>query len=84
MALSAGRGRAGTPPQRLEVSTEVTFDRVEGGWCIVSSALTVRGHVLGIDDATFRQAAETAKEGCPVSQTLKGSVALSVQATLER
>ena len=28
-------------------------------------------------------AAEAAKDGCPISQALKGNVALSVEATLE-
>jgi len=83
MALSAGLGRAGTPPRRIEVSASVTFDRVGGGWKVVSSALTVRGWVPGIDAAAFQQAAETAKDGCPVSQSLKNNVALSVEATLE-
>ena len=37
MALSGGLARAGTPPDRLEVSAEVTFDKVEAGWKVVSS-----------------------------------------------
>lgn len=82
MALSAGLARAGTPPQKLEVETTVTFDRQDAGWRVVSSALTVRGWVRGTDAARFRQAAEAAKEGCPISQALKGNVALSVEATL--
>ncbi len=83
MACSAGLGRAGTPPERLQVSATVTFDQVEGGWRVVSSALKVSGKVPGIDQAGFRQAAEAAKDGCPISQALKGNVALSVEATLE-
>jgi len=82
MALSAGLGRAGTPPQRLEVTAAVTFDRVDGGWRVTSSHLTVRGQVPGIDQERFRQAAEAAKDGCPISQALKNNVALSVEATL--
>lgn len=82
MALSAGLARGGTPPEKLEVSAEVTFDQVEGGWRVVSSALNVRGRVPGIDAEGFRKAAEAAKDGCPISQALKGNVALSVQATL--
>src|SRR5437660_5413127 len=45
MALSAGLGTAGSPPQSLEVSATVTFDRVGGGFTVVSSALEVRGKV---------------------------------------
>ena len=82
MALSFGLGNAGTPPDRLEVSAAVTFDQVDGGWKVVSSALTVRGTVPGLDDAGFKQAAEGAKENCPISQALKGNVALSVDASI--
>ena len=83
MALSFGLGQAGTPPEKLEVSAAVTFDNVEGGWKVTSSALTVRGRVPGVDASGFRQAAEEAKDGCPISQALKGNVALSVEATLD-
>ncbi|MCI0438443.1 MAG: OsmC family protein [Chloroflexi bacterium] len=82
MALSAGLGRAGTPPRQLEVSATVTFDRVGGGFKVVSSALRVRGQVPGLDAEGFKKAAEAAKDGCPVSQALKGNVELSVEATL--
>ena len=61
----------------------MTFDQVEGSWKVVSSALRLRGQVPGIDEAGFRQAAEAAKDGCPISGALKGNVALSVEAFLE-
>ncbi len=83
MALSFGLGNAGTPPDRLDVSAEVTFEQVDGGWKVVSSALTVRGTVPGLDDAGFKAAADGAKENCPISQALKGNVALSVDASLD-
>jgi len=83
MAFSADLGRAGTPPQRLEVSAEVTFDKLDAGWRVVSSALTVRGVVPGMSAGDFVAAAEKAKDGCPISQALKGNVALSVDAALE-
>jgi osmotically inducible protein OsmC len=83
MALSGALNTAGTPPERLDVSAEVTFDKVEAGWRVVSSALTVRGRVPGISEADFIAAAEGAKDGCPISQALKGNVALSIEASLE-
>ena len=82
MALAHTLSGAGTPPQRLDVSATVTFDQVGGGWRVVSSLLTVRGQVQGADGAAFQQAAEVAKDGCPISQALKGNVDLSVEATL--
>jgi lipoyl-dependent peroxiredoxin len=83
MALSGALARGGTPPDHLDVSATVTFDKTDAGWRVVSSALTVRGRVPGIDADGFRAAAEATRDGCPVSQALKGNVALSVEAALE-
>jgi osmotically inducible protein OsmC len=83
MALSGGLGRAGAKPESLDVSATVTFDRVGEGFKVVSSALEVRGRVPGIDPAKFQEAAEAAKNNCPISGALKGNVELSVKATLE-
>lgn len=83
MALSGSLARAGTPPERLDVTAEVTFDKLEAGWRVVSSALTVRGRVPGISAEDFAAAAEATRDGCPISQALIGNVALSVEATLE-
>jgi osmotically inducible protein OsmC len=82
MAFSGDLGRAGTPPDRLDVSADVTFDKVEAGWRVVSSHLTVRGVVPGISETDFVAGAEKARDGCPISQALMGNVALSVEATL--
>jgi lipoyl-dependent peroxiredoxin len=83
MALSAGLGRVGTPPDHLHVEAQVTFDKLEAGWSVVSSAITVLGYVPGASHEAFVSAAEAAKDGCPISRALAGNVALSVDATLE-
>ena len=83
MAFSGGLGRAGSPPEHLAVTAEVTFDKLEAGWRVVSSALTVRGRVPGMSNDDFVKLAEVARDGCPISQALKGNVALSVDAALE-
>ena len=82
MALSAGLAKAGTPPETLEVTSTVTFDKVGENWTVVSSALEVTGVVPGIDAAGFAKAAEGAKDGCPISRALKNNVKLSVKSTL--
>lgn len=83
MAFSNELGKAGSAPQQLDVQAEVTFDRVGGGFKVVSSRLTVRGRVAGLDAERFRSLAEQAKDGCPISRALAGNVELSVEATLE-
>jgi lipoyl-dependent peroxiredoxin len=84
MALSGGLASAGSPPESLEVSATVTFDKVGDGFKVVSSVLEVRGRVPNMEQAAFETAATAAKDGCPISQALKGNVDLSVKATLEK
>ena len=83
MAFSGGLARAGQPPEHLAVTAEVTFDKLEAGWRVVSSALTVRGRVPGMSNDEFVALAEVARDGCPISNAIKGNVALSVDAALE-
>jgi osmotically inducible protein OsmC len=82
MALSAGLAGAGTPPKRLETEATTTFDKVGDGFKFTSIRLAIRGEVEGIDENAFREAAEQAKENCPVSQALKGNVEVTLDASL--
>jgi osmotically inducible protein OsmC len=79
MAFSSGLAKAGTPAERLETSATVTFVPGTG---ITRSALTVRGAVPGLDEAAFRDAAETAKENCPVSKALAAVPEITLDAAL--
>ncbi len=79
MALSAGLAKSGTPAETLETSATVTFVPGEG---ITKVALSVRGTVPGIDEAAFREAAEGAKEGCPVSKALAAVPEITLDAGL--
>ena len=83
MALAAGLARQGTPPQRLETEATTSFDKVGEGFKLTSIRLTIRGEVEGIDGVAFLEAAEAAKENCPVSQALKGNVEISLDASLD-
>jgi osmotically inducible protein OsmC len=83
MAFSADLGRAGYTPEELHVEAEVTFNKLEGGWTVTKSALTVLGHVHGISHDEFERIAEGTRDGCPISRALAGNVQLSVDATLE-
>ena len=79
MALSAGLARAGTPPDELATSATVTFQPGEG---ITKIALTVEGNVPDLDEAAFVQAAENAKENCPVSKALASVPEITLDARL--
>lgn len=81
MALSAVLTKTGFPPRRIQTTAEVHFDKVGEGFKITSIHLRTRGDVPGIDEATFRGHAESAKRNCPVSQALTG-VEITVEASL--
>jgi lipoyl-dependent peroxiredoxin len=83
MACSNELAKAGTPPTSVSVRVAVTGDKLDTGWTVLSSAITVRGVVPGATPESFREAAEKARDGCPISKALKGNVELSVEATLE-
>jgi lipoyl-dependent peroxiredoxin len=82
MALAHGLAESGSPPQRLETQATATFEQVGDAFRMTTMRLTIRGQVDGVDQETFRQAAEGAKENCPVSQALKDNVDISVDAAL--
>ncbi len=79
MALSHGLAQAGTPPERLETSATVTFVPGTG---ITKIALIVRGSISGLDEDAFREAAEAAKTGCPVSKALAAVPEITLDASL--
>jgi osmotically inducible protein OsmC len=80
MALAHGLSEAGTPPQRIESEATATFDQTPDGFRMTTMRLTIRGQVDGLDEEAFRQAAEGAKENCPVSKALEGNVELTMDA----
>lgn len=83
MAVSNELAKAGTPPTRIAVTVAITADKLGAGWTVQSAAITVKGAAAGATEASFREAADKAKDGCPISRALKGNVELSVEATLE-
>ncbi len=76
MSLSSGLAKAGHPPTTLNTRAEVDFQPGEG---ITGIRLRVSGEVPGLDADGFREAAEAAKVGCPVSKALAAvPIALTV------
>jgi osmotically inducible protein OsmC len=76
MALSNELAKGGTPPSSLDVTAVVTFVPGTG---VTKSALRLTADVPGLDADGLREKAEAAKEGCPVSQALKGNVEITLE-----
>jgi osmotically inducible protein OsmC len=81
MALSKILGEAGFTAERLETQAEVTLDKVGEGFEITASHLILKARVPGASAEAFKELAEKAKAGCPVSKLLKAKI--SLDATLE-
>jgi osmotically inducible protein OsmC len=79
MALSSGLAKAGNPPDELNTSATITFQPGEG---ITKIVLTVEGSVPGLDENAFLEAAEAAKENCPVSKALAAVPEITLDARL--
>lgn len=82
MALSGVLEKAGTRPTRISTTARCTVEKVGDGFKITKVRLETRGEAPGIDQTQFAQAAEAAKEGCPVSGALRGNVLLELDARL--
>jgi osmotically inducible protein OsmC len=82
MALSHALAEDGHAPTRLDSSATATFDKTDAGFRMTKIQLQIEGEVDGIDEAAFREAAEGAKNNCPVSKALEGNVEISVDAKL--
>lgn len=82
MALAGALEREGTSPERITTTARCSIETVDGKPRITRMRLEVRGAVPGLSEAAFREAAEGAKDACPVSNALKDNVAFELDARL--
>jgi lipoyl-dependent peroxiredoxin len=82
MALSAGLEKEGFAPTQVETQAACTVEKVGEGFKITRMQLVVRATVPGIENEKFQAIAAATKEGCPVSQALRGNVQIDLEASL--
>ena len=83
MALSAGLGRSGFTPKRIQTTAKVHLIKAEDAFKIGKVELSTEAEVPEIDEKTFLEHAEGAKKNCPVSKALAG-VEIQLNARLVR
>lgn len=76
MAFSLILGEEKLTAEHMETKAEVTLDKVEGGFAITKSHLTLTAKIPGIDQAKFEELSGKAKAGCPVSKLLNAEITL--------
>ena len=79
MALSLILGEAGATPSIIETKAAVTLEKVDAGFEITASHLTVSARVPGMDAAKFTELANKAKAGCPVSKLMKAAITMDAK-----
>jgi lipoyl-dependent peroxiredoxin len=81
MALNATVGRKGGSIAKTDVTATVSADKGDAGIKITKSRLTVVAHGLtGIPKEQFAEVAKEAEGKCPVSNALRGSLAIELDA----
>ena len=70
MALSNGLAKAGFTPTRVDTTANVHLEKTDAGFGITKIELRTEAEVPGIDQAAFKEQADTAKANCPVSKAL--------------
>lgn len=81
MALNAYIGKKGGAIAKTDVTATVTADKGDAGITITTSKLSVTAHGLtGIPKEQFAEVAREAEGKCPVSNALRGSVKIEVDA----
>jgi osmotically inducible protein OsmC len=83
MALSLQLTQAGLTAESIETKSTVTLEKDGDGFTITACHLDVKAKIPGADKAAFEQAANGAKEGCPVSKLFKGNAKVTMNAELE-
>ncbi|MEO7414898.1 MAG: OsmC family peroxiredoxin [Opitutaceae bacterium] len=79
MAAAGILSDAGFPPDRLEVTAEITMENIPPtGWTIAASHLTLNAHVLHLSPEKFQVLAEQAK-ACAVTRVLNATVTLEAK-----
>jgi osmotically inducible protein OsmC len=70
MALSHALSQAGFTPRRVQTTAKVHLEKSADGFSIPRIDLVTEADVPNIEEAAFREQAESAKRNCPVSKLL--------------
>jgi lipoyl-dependent peroxiredoxin len=82
MVLTNTIGKQGGTAARVRVTATVTAEKSDAGLKVVSSNLKATVEALqGIDTAKLQELAAGAEKGCPISNAIRGTVSIAVEAT---
>lgn len=79
MALALELGQRKLTPENIETHAAVTLEQQNGDWAVTRIRLQTEARVPNAGRETFEQAANAAKEGCPVSKLLNAQITLDAK-----
>ena len=69
-------GEEGYTPESIDTEAAVTLEKQGEGFAVTAVHLTMRAVIPGIDETSFREIADKAKAGCPISKLLDADISL--------
>ncbi len=82
-SLATRLTKAGFPPDEIHTTAQVHLEKTEAGWTITRIHLATEVHAPGVEESSFLELADNAKQNCPISRAL-GNVEISLDARLTR
>lgn len=83
MAFAATLSRKGHQPQEIHTHATCVMEPAQpSGFKITTMRLEAKGKVEGLDQAAFQELAKEAEQACPVSNALRGSLKIELNASL--
>ena len=79
MALSGQLGQNELTADEIATTATVSLEQQNGGFAITKVHLDVTAKVPGADEATFLEAANGAKQNCPVSKLLNAEITMDAK-----
>ncbi len=79
MALSAQLEKNGFPADAIRTVAKVNLEQKDGGWAITRVDLDLNARVPNVTEDKFRELANAAKAGCPVSKLLNAEITLNAR-----
>ena len=82
-ALASTLKKKGFEPKKTDTNASCTVASKNGGYEITRMELHVRAEVPGIDNTAFQKIVREADQVCPVSNLLRESIEIKIDASLK-
>lgn len=79
MALSMVLGEHDLVADSIDTKAKVELEEKDGGFAVTKVHLELKAKIPGADKDTFMEAANTAKDNCPISKLLTAEITLDAE-----